>query len=71
MAGATFLAAATSAPELFVNFMGTFITQGDIGVGTIVGSSVFNILMIAAVCGLLTKSVPTQSIRYILEYVFI
>ncbi|XP_070074877.1 sodium/potassium/calcium exchanger 4 isoform X5 [Drosophila takahashii] len=54
VAGATFLAAATSAPELFVAFVGTFITHGDIGVGTIVGSSVFNILVIAAVCGILT-----------------
>ncbi|XP_043949362.1 sodium/potassium/calcium exchanger 3 isoform X2 [Drosophila biarmipes] len=54
VAGATFLAGATSAPELFVNFVATFVTNGDIGVGTIVGSSVFNILVISAVCGILT-----------------
>ncbi|XP_022219750.1 sodium/potassium/calcium exchanger 3 [Drosophila obscura] len=54
VAGATFLAAATSAPELFVAFVGTFITKGDIGVGTIVGSSVFNVLGIATVCGIFT-----------------
>ncbi|XP_034140909.1 sodium/potassium/calcium exchanger 4-like [Drosophila guanche] len=54
VAGATFLAAATSAPELFVAFVGTFITEGDIGVGTIVGSSVFNVLGIATVCGIFT-----------------
>lgn len=35
VAGATFMAAATSAPELFVNVIGTFITEGDIGIGTI------------------------------------
>ncbi|KAK4879620.1 hypothetical protein RN001_007766 [Aquatica leii] len=52
VAGATFMAAATSAPELFVNVIGTFITEGDIGVGTIVGSAVFNILAVAACCGL-------------------
>lgn len=52
VAGATFMAAATSAPELFVNVIGTFITEGDIGIGTIVGSAVFNILAIAACCGL-------------------
>jgi len=51
VAGATFMAAATSAPELFVNVIGTFITEGDIGVGTIVGSAVFNILAVAACCG--------------------
>uniref|UniRef100_A0A6P4FKI7 Sodium/potassium/calcium exchanger 3 isoform X2 n=1 Tax=Drosophila rhopaloa TaxID=1041015 RepID=A0A6P4FKI7_DRORH len=56
VAGATFLAGATSAPELFVNFVATFITNGDIGVGTIVGSSVFNILVIAGVCGIFTPS---------------
>lgn len=52
VAGATFMAAATSAPELFVNVVGTFITEGDIGVGTIVGSAVFNILAVAACCGI-------------------
>ncbi|ODM96876.1 Sodium/potassium/calcium exchanger 5 [Orchesella cincta] len=52
VAGATFMAIATSAPELFTNIIGTFITHGDIGVGTIVGSAVFNILAVAAVCGI-------------------
>ncbi|CAB3361728.1 Hypothetical predicted protein [Cloeon dipterum] len=52
VAGATFMAAATSAPEMFVNVIGTFITEGDIGVGTIVGSAVFNILAVAACCGI-------------------
>ncbi|XP_043072048.1 sodium/potassium/calcium exchanger 3 isoform X2 [Drosophila grimshawi] len=54
VAGATFLAAATSAPELFVSIVGTFVTKGDIGIGTIVGSSVFNVLGIGSVCGILT-----------------
>ncbi|KAK7576202.1 hypothetical protein V9T40_012488 [Parthenolecanium corni] len=59
VAGATFMAVATSAPELFVNVIGTFITEGDIGVGTIVGSAVFNILAIAACCGVFAvKAVP-------------
>ncbi|KAF5282738.1 hypothetical protein FQR65_LT02735 [Abscondita terminalis] len=52
VAGATFMAAATLAPELFANVIGTFITEGDIGVGTIVRSAVFNILAVAACCGL-------------------
>lgn len=52
VAGATFMAIATSAPELFTNIIGTFITHGDIGIGTIVGSAVFNILAVAAVCGI-------------------
>ncbi|EEB15956.1 sodium/potassium/calcium exchanger 5 precursor, putative [Pediculus humanus corporis] len=53
VAGATFMAAATSSPELFINIIGTFVTKGDLGVGTIVGSAVFNILAVPACCGLL------------------
>jgi len=53
VAGATFMAMGTSAPELFTSVIGAFITEGDIGVGTIVGSAVFNILAVLAVCGLL------------------
>lgn len=55
--GATFMAGATSSPELFVNVIGTFITEGDIGIGTIVGSAVFNILAVAACCGIGTSMV--------------
>lgn len=50
--GATLMAIATSSPELFMNCVGTFVTNGDIGVGTIVGSSVFNLLAVPACCGL-------------------
>ena len=63
VAGATFMAAATSAPELFVNVIGTFITEGDIGVGTIVGSAVFNILAIAACCGLCAITVWSKILK--------
>ncbi|XP_046397743.1 sodium/potassium/calcium exchanger 3-like [Ischnura elegans] len=52
VAGATFMAAATSSPELFINSVGTFVTEGDLGIGTIVGSAVFNILAVPACCGL-------------------
>lgn len=52
VAGATFMAAGTSSPEFFANIMGTFITKSDLGIGTIVGSAVFNIFGVIAVCGL-------------------
>ncbi|KAI4496188.1 hypothetical protein M0802_008055 [Mischocyttarus mexicanus] len=55
VAGATIMAAASSSPELFINVVGTFITEGDLGVGTIVGSAVFNILAVPACCGLFAK----------------
>lgn len=52
VAGATFMAAGTSTPELFTNVMGTFITKSDLGIGTIVGSAVFNIFGVVSVCGI-------------------
>ncbi|XP_028812575.1 sodium/potassium/calcium exchanger 5 [Denticeps clupeoides] len=53
VAGATFMAAGSSAPELVTAFLGVFVTRGDIGVSTIVGSAVYNLLGICAACGLL------------------
>jgi len=52
VAGATFMAAGSSAPELFTSMIGVFVAKSDIGIGTIVGSAVFNILVIIAACGL-------------------
>lgn len=57
VAGATFMAAGSSAPELFASVIGVFITHGDVGVGTIVGSAVFNILCIIGVCGIFAGQV--------------
>lgn len=38
-------------------FSGVFITKGDVGVGTIVGSAVFNILFVIGICGILAGQV--------------
>lgn len=43
-------------------FPGVFITHGDVGVGTIVGSAVFNILCIIGVCGLFAGQVSGVSL---------
>ncbi|MBN3325444.1 NCKX4 protein, partial [Atractosteus spatula] len=51
------MAAGSSAPELFASVIGVFITHGDVGVGTIVGSAVFNILCIIGVCGIFAGQV--------------
>ncbi|XP_052007478.1 sodium/potassium/calcium exchanger 3-like [Xyrauchen texanus] len=61
VAGATFMAAGSSAPELFTSVIGVFITKGDVGVGTIVGSAVFNILCIIGVCGIFAGQVVRLS----------
>ncbi|CAG7716382.1 unnamed protein product [Allacma fusca] len=55
VAGATFMAIATSSPEFFTNVIGTFVTKGNIGVGSVVGSAVFNFLAIISWCGLVVK----------------
>lgn len=40
------MAAGSSTPEFFASMIGVFLTKDDVGVGTIVGSAVFNILVI-------------------------
>lgn len=49
VAGATFLAAGSSAPELFTSLSDSFAScPASMGIGTIVGSAMFNILVIVA-----------------------
>jgi hypothetical protein len=60
VAGATFMAMASSSPELFINCVGTFVTEGDIGVGAVVGSAVFNVLAVPACCGLFANMVRSE-----------
>jgi K+-dependent Na+/Ca+ exchanger-like protein len=52
VAGATFMAAGSSAPELFTAIVTIFISPGEQGVGTIVGSAVFNICVIVGITSL-------------------
>lgn len=65
------MAAATSSPELFINSVGTFITKSDIGVGTVVGSAVFNVLAVPACCGLFTGKVSWKSGLSKLNYKYV
>ena len=57
VAGATFMAAGGSAPELFTSVIGVFVAFSDVGIGTIVGSAVFNILFVIGMCALFSKTV--------------
>eukprot|EP00934_Nitzschia_sp_Nitz4_P001980 Nitzschia sp. Nitz4//scaffold14_size191712//98347//100628//NITZ4_001725-RA/size191712-snap-gene-0.154-mRNA-1//-1//CDS//3329536933//1980//frame0 len=56
VAGATLMAAGGSAPELFTSLFGTF-AESEVGFGTIVGSAVFNVLFVIAMCSLLANEV--------------
>lgn len=57
VAGATFMAAGGSAPELFTSLIGVFFARDNVGIGTIVGSAVFNILFVIGMCALFSKTV--------------
>ncbi|XP_028256820.1 sodium/potassium/calcium exchanger 2-like [Parambassis ranga] len=57
VAGATFMAAGGSAPELFTSVIGVFVSHSNVGIGTIVGSAVFNILFVIGMCALFSKEV--------------
>lgn len=77
VAGATFMAAGGSAPELFTSVIGVFVSfdgkrihllfdvpsssylVSDVGIGTIVGSAVFNILFVIGMCALFSKTLLT------------
>lgn len=58
MAGATLMAIGSSAPELFVAIIAIFKPGGhaEIGIGTIVGSALFNLLVIVGAVGIVRKS---------------
>uniref|UniRef100_A0A7S3YI58 Sodium/calcium exchanger membrane region domain-containing protein n=1 Tax=Heterosigma akashiwo TaxID=2829 RepID=A0A7S3YI58_HETAK len=61
VAGATLMAAGTSSPELFAAIIGLFFSKtSDTGISTVVGSVVFNTLMILG-CSIWVS--PTRSIQ--------
>ncbi|XP_020289799.1 probable sodium/potassium/calcium exchanger CG1090 [Pseudomyrmex gracilis] len=56
VAGATFMAAGSSAPELATVIIGVFFAKDDIGVSGVIGSAVFNIMFVISICGLCTST---------------
>lgn len=57
MAGATLMAIGSSAPELFVSFIALFKPGNEaMGAGTIVGSAIFNILVIIGASAMVRKA---------------
>jgi len=58
VAGATFMAAGGSAPELFTSLIGAWL-ENDVGFSTIVGSAVFNVLFVIGICGFVSSD-PIQ-----------
>lgn len=76
IAGSTLMALGASIPELFASLIGVFVTQDDIGTGSIIGSSCFNLIAVPAACAFIAASTfdrkltlnPTPIIRNSLIY---
>ena len=63
--GLTVVAFGTSAPEMAVSVQSAFDGQGDIAVGNVVGSNIFNVLFILGLSALITPMlVSRQLIRF-------
>lgn len=69
VAGATFMAAGSSSPELFVSLADNVFRppQESLGAGTIVGSAIFNILIIISMSALLAREVLVLDWRPLLR----
>lgn len=57
VAAAVFMATATAVPELCTNTISIFIADSDMGLGTIIGSLVWNVLGVAALASIATTKV--------------
>ena len=55
MIAATLMAGASSAPEFSASLVDTFWFKNHIGIGTIIGSAIFNLLVIIACSGIAAK----------------
>jgi Ca2+/Na+ antiporter len=51
------MAAGASAPKLAISVIGTFGTNNDLGIGTVIGSAMFNVLVIISACAFVSKPV--------------
>ncbi|MBK1881246.1 calcium/sodium antiporter [Luteolibacter pohnpeiensis] len=60
--GLTVVAFGTSAPELAVSTVATFSGQADIGLGNIVGSNIFNVLVILGLSAVITPLVVAKQL---------
>ena len=69
VAGATFMAAGASSPELFASLIGV-ITHSAVGAGTVVGSELFNMLVIVGGVCLVTPIPLTLDWRPLAREVF-
>jgi cation:H+ antiporter len=60
--GLTVVAFGTSAPELAINIQSSLAGQADIAIGNVVGSNIFNILMIIGISAVITPLIVDQQL---------
>jgi cation:H+ antiporter len=60
--GLTVVAFGTSAPELAINMQSAFLGEADIALGNVVGSNIFNILVILGISALIVPLVVHQQL---------
>jgi len=60
--GLTVVALGTSSPEIAVSLMAAFKGQGDLAMGNVVGSNIFNILLVLGACAVFAPLVVAQKL---------
>ena len=50
------MAAGSSTPELATVIVSVFSAKNDIGISEVIGSAVFNVIFVIALCGFITKT---------------
>ncbi len=62
--GLTIVGMGTSAPEMVVSFMGAFQGKADIALGNVIGSNIFNTLLILGItCFLMPMTITRQNMK--------
>lgn len=51
VAGATLMTWGSSLPDICATVIGVLVTNGDVGLGTAMGASIFNVLFVIGLCG--------------------
>lgn len=62
--GLTVIAFGTSLPELVTSLVAVYKKEGDIAVGTIIGSNIFNVLLVLGISGLLHPIAITADVFF-------
>ncbi|MEB3160931.1 MAG: calcium/sodium antiporter [Synechocystis sp.] len=60
--GLTIVAYGTSMPEMVVSLQAALANQADISIGNVVGSNIFNVLLILGICSLVTPLIVAQQL---------